>query len=332
MTRFPLYISGFGSCVPERQVTNKDLEAYVDTTHDWIVSRTGIEARHVLAADQSGSDLATEASLQALQRVGLTSEDLSHIMLATCTPDTLCPGDACTLARKLTAKPRMAFDLGAACSGFMYGLHVGRSLLVTEPQSRVLLACVEALSRRMNWKDRSSCVLFGDGAGSVLLTKEPLPQANVSAQLLSLDFGTDCRYDDLIVVGGGTQHEYLLGETIREDFFLSLKGREVFKLAVRNMVSVAKSATEQAGLNLSDIDLLVPHQANLRIIEAVGERLDITGDRVFVNVQKYGNTSAASIPLALAEALESKRIQPGMKVLLVSFGAGLTWSGAVLQF
>lgn len=325
------YLSGFGCYAPETRLTNKELEARVNTTDEWIVTRTGIRERRIMAPDQNVSDLAAAAARQALEHAGLSADAVTHALLGTCTPETLCPSTACVMMHKLGVSPLMAFDFSAACSGFLYGMKIAAGMLAAEPESCLLVVGVEGLSRRLNWADRGTCVLFGDGAGACLVSSSPSPQG-LSARIDDIITATDGSKSELIRVGGGTAHEYLPGEIVVEEFFVSMQGREVFKYAVRAMTAISGEILAKHELTVDDIDLFVPHQANLRIIEAVGQRLGLSADKVFVNVEHYGNTSAASVPLALAEAVAAGRIKSGMTVLVTTFGSGFTWGAALLRF
>ncbi|WP_291439613.1 beta-ketoacyl-ACP synthase III [Desulfovibrio sp.] len=315
--------------VPDAVLTNEDLVKVVDTNDEWIVSRTGIRQRHKLADDENASDLGLQAARKALADAGMEPAELTHVIAATCTPDVLSPSVACIIAGQLGAGPVMAFDFGAACSGFLYGLSICRSLLAHQPEAKILFVCTEALTRRVNWDDRSTCVLFGDAATACIVAGT---SSNVLAGVEDVVCQSDGTQSDLIVVGGGTSSRYAKGDTIEDDFFITMQGRETYKHAVRNMVHICENVLSRNGLSTGDVDLLVPHQANMRIIEAVGSRLDMTGDRVFVNVDKYGNTSSASIPLAIAEARAAGRIKAGDRILATAFGAGLTWGAALLRF
>ncbi|HIU16888.1 MAG TPA: ketoacyl-ACP synthase III [Candidatus Avidesulfovibrio excrementigallinarum] len=328
-----LYLSGFGTCVPEKVVTNFDMERLTDTNDEWITTRTGIRNRHFLAADEQPSDLAVRAAQQTLANTGVPLERITHTIVATCTPEYLSPSTACVVAQKLGLRHCVAFDINAACTGFVYALNVCQAFLCADPQACILLVTVEGLSRRLNWKDRSTCVLFGDGAGASLATAQPLNiPGHLSAKLQSIQCSSDTECWDLICVGGGTHEAHVLGDSVSETFFVTMQGREVFKHAVRALVSISLEVLNKEGLSVEDVDLFIPHQANLRIIEAVGSRLGLPADKVFVNVGNYGNTSASSIPLAMADAFKQGRIKPGMKVLVASFGSGFTWGAAVLQF
>lgn len=315
--------------VPETVVTNDDIARFVDTNDQWIVERTGIRRRHRLADTENASDLALAAARRTLAEAGLAPRDLTHVIAATCTPDAISPSIACILAGALDAGPVMAMDFSAACTGFIYGLSLGQAFLAQASQSRILFACAEALTRRVNWQDRSTCVLFGDAATACVLDGEG---GEGSAAVEDVLCQSDGAQRDLIVVGGGTSCRYAAGDAVDEQFFITMRGRDTYKHAVRQMVQVCETLLSRNGLTMKDIALFVPHQANMRIIEAVGGRLGIEGERVFVNLAEYGNTSSASIPLALTEARAAGRIRPGDRVLVTAFGAGLTWGAALLRF
>ena len=331
-----IHIQGLGTYVPTKRITNVDLMSLVDTNDEWIVSRTGIKARHMLADDENGSDAGTEAALKALEDAGIAAEDITHVLTATCTPDYLCPSTACIISGKIGSHGAMAFDLNAACTGFVYGLDVANSILAGKPGAKVLLVGSEAFTRRLNWEDRTTCILFGDGAAAAVLTngdagtpKRCLPSAPL---LRDVRCGADGRQYPLLTVGGGTNRNYKPGDPVQDDFYLQMQGREVFKQAVRSLSAVCSELLEDNGLTLEDIDLFIPHQANLRIIEAVGDRLKLGSEKIFVNLDEYGNTSAASIPLGIGDACAQGRIRPGSRVLLSAFGGGFPWGAALLEF
>ena len=331
-----IHIQGLGTYVPTKRITNVDLMSLVDTNDEWIVSRTGIKARHMLADDENGSDAGTEAALKALEDAGIAAEDITHVLTATCTPDYLCPSTACIISGKIGSHGAMAFDLNAACTGFVYGLDVANSILAGKPGAKVLLVGSEAFTRRLNWEDRTTCILFGDGAAAAVLTngdagtpKRCLPSAPLGRDVRC---GADGRQYPLLTVGGGTNRNYKPGDPVQDDFYLQMQGREVFKQAVRSLSAVCSELLEDNGLTLEDIDLFIPHQANLRIIEAVGDRLKLGSEKIFVNLDEYGNTSAASIPLGIGDACAQGRIRPGSRVLLSAFGGGFTWGAALLEF
>lgn len=319
-------ICGF---TPQTILTNTDISHIVDTSDQWITERTGIRQRRKLDADQNASDLGLAASREALRKAGLRAADLSHVLGATCTPDYLSPSISCIISGKLHTDNIMAFDIGAACSGFIYGLYLCRALLAADCQSRILFVCAEAMTRRLNWRDRSTCVLFGDAAAATVVDANP---DGALCSLLDVICKSDGGQHELILVGGGTACRYQEGDKVDGGFFITMQGRDTYRHAVRQMVNVCQKILRRNGLGVEDIDLLVPHQANMRIIEAVGSRLKIPAEKVFANVADYGNTSAASIPLALSEALERGLIRPGATVLLTAFGGGLTWGAALLRF
>ncbi len=322
------FLHGLGAYAPERVLTNEDLCALVDTSDEWITSRTGIKRRHILADDERITDAGAHAGRAALAEAGLAPGEVTHVLFGTCTPDFLCPSSACVTASRLGIRNVPAYDFNAACSGFLYGLYQARMILALEPRARVLLICGDAVSRRTNWEDRSTCVLFGDGAGAVVLSAE---KQGARARLEDVLCTSDGDLAELIVIGGGSALRCKTGDTIEEDFFLAMQGREVFKHAVRNMTRVCRDILARNNLGMADVQLLIPHQANMRIIEAVGDRLEAPAEKVFVNVTDYGNTSAASIPLALNDARDKGRLPENTRVLMTSFGSGLTWSAALFR-
>lgn len=323
-------IIGQGFYVPDKVLTNADLEKMVETTDQWIVERTGIRERHVAAAGQATSDLARRAAGKALESAGITAQDLTHIVVATLTPDAYCPSTASKLQNLLGCRPIMAMDVNAACSGFLYGLQTARALAALAPGSNVLLVAAEVLSTRTNWTDRATCVLFGDGAGAAVISSDP---AASGAVVEDVDLHADGQYWDLLTVrGGGSGAPYALGETVGENFFIQMGGRETFKQATRAMEAVSRDMLAKHGLSVADVDVFISHQANLRIISYVGKKLGFTDEQVYVNVDRYGNTSAASVGIALAEARETGAIRDGHRVMLTTFGGGLTWGSALLRF
>ena len=324
-------IEGFGRHVPDRVLTNADLESIVDTSDDWITTRTGIKTRHIAAPGEASSDLALQACRRALADAGRDVEDVTHIYYATFTPDAICPPASCILEQKLGIQGRPASDVSAACSGFLFAIDSALGTLARNPDAAVLVTASEVTSSRTNWADRATCVLFGDGAGAVLIsTREPKPgQASIRDIVLRSDGSL---WPLLTVKGGGSGWPLKLGEATKEDFFIEMNGPEVYKNAVRSMGQICEEIVTRNGLVMDDIDLFIPHQANLRIIEAVGKRLKISGERVMVTVDRYGNTSAASVAIALADAKMEGRIKPGAKVLLTTFGGGFTFGAALLDF
>ncbi|BDQ37435.1 3-oxoacyl-[acyl-carrier-protein] synthase 3 [Pseudodesulfovibrio nedwellii] len=323
-------LRGFGSYAPERILTNADLEKIVDTTDEWITTRTGIKERHIAADGETTSSMAFESSKKALADAGIEPAELTHIICGTFTPDSMIPSAACRLQEKLGIKGQMCVDVQAACSGFLYALQSGRGYLCLEPESKVLVVSSETLSRRMNWEDRATCVLFGDASGAAVLTGGEITDG---PRVLDVMLAADGSLGDLLTVnGGGSAYSYALGDTVGPEYFVEFQGREVFKHAVRNMTSISEAILKRNGFEKSDVDVLITHQANMRIIDAVGRRFNIPEERVFVNIEKYGNTSAASVPVALDEAVKTGFIKKGDLVLTPTFGGGFTWGAALIQF
>ena len=325
----PSYINGLGFYVPERIVTNRDMENIVETSDEWITSRTGIKERRFISEGLACSDLALEASLKALADAGRTADEITHIIVGTFTPDSYCPSTACLLQDKLGIKGVPAFDLYAACSGFLYSLETARGLIALHPQAVVLVVGAEVVSSRVNFEDRTTCVLFGDGAGAAIVSGTDTGKAKLEDVALAADGALGSL---LTISGGGSSNPVKLGDVGGPNFFVQMQGTEVFRHAVRSMVSISKDVLSRNGLTGEDLDLLIPHQANIRIIDSVTKKLQLPKEKVYVNVDRYGNTSAASIPIALAEARATGQISPGSKVLLTSFGGGFTWASALLRF
>lgn len=320
--------AGLGAYSPEKVLTNQDFEAMLDTSDQWIRERTGIQERHIAAKDETTAVMAKEASLQALREAGMGPEDLDTIVFATATPDRLLPSTACDLQALLGARNATAFDVGAACSGWVYGLVVGESMLASGAGERILVIGAEKLSAIVDYTDRSTAVLFGDGAGATVLAR-----ADGSRGMLSSYLKSDGTLAELLWrPGGGTVCPPSPEMLESRGYYIKMAGREVFKNAVRSMADAASRALEKAGLKGEQVDLLVPHQANIRIIEATANHANIPMDRVYVNVDRFGNTSSASIPIALDEARQCGRLEPGMIVLLVTFGAGFTWGAIALRW
>ena len=321
-------LAGLGSYTPERILTNADFEKLLETSDTWIRERTGIRERHVAAADETTGQMATAASRAALAEAGMAAEDLDTIICATATPDRLLPSTAVDIQAMLGASNARAFDISAACSGWIYGLVVANGMIADGAAEKVLVIGAEKLTAIMDWQDRSTAVLFGDGAGAAVLTRGDGSRGIVSSYLKS-----DGKLAELLWrPGGGTIHPPSEAMLADRSYYIRMAGREVFKNAVRSMADAASRALESAGVTGDQVDLLVPHQANLRIIEATANHANIAMDRVYVNVDRYGNTSSASIPIALDEARRAGRLKPGMTVLLVTFGAGFTWGAMVLKW
>ena len=333
MANKPCRLNGIGAYVPERIIDNAHLSKLVDTSDEWIVSRTGIKERHMAAPGEFCSDLALAAAQKALARSGIAKERITHVILATCTGDCVFPSTATIVAHKLGLKNVPAFDISAACAGFLYGLEIAQGFVSHTPDACVLLLAAEVLTARCNWNDRTTCVLFGDGGGASLITGPDFAPGNdLNAELVDIITRADGAYTDLLYIrAGGSSLPYKAGDVIGDEYFIHMDGREVYKNAVRSMTEISREILERNGLDFASIDLVIPHQANQRIIEAVASRLGISEDRLFINVHAYGNTSAASIPLALYEARNEGRLAPGMNILITTFGAGLTWSSALLK-
>jgi 3-oxoacyl-[acyl-carrier-protein] synthase-3 len=321
-------ITGTGSFAPSRILTNLDLEKMVDTSDEWITTRTGIKERRISENGTGGSDLALEASRIALKEAGLEPEQVDLILLGTVTPDYILPSTACVLQDKLGAKNAAVLDVVAACSGFIYGLSIASAFIRIGQYKNVLVIGVETLSKIVNWEDRNTCVLFGDGAGAAVVSATS-EEGGILGTFLSGD-GSLANLLHIPVGGGKTP-------LTKENFdlkqhYISMQGNEVFKSAVRAMDSAARHIVQEVGLASEDIDLLIPHQANIRIIEALAKRLKVPMDKVYVNIDRYGNTSAASVPIALDEARKRGAIKPGSHTVLVAFGAGFTWGSAVVKW
>ncbi len=321
-------ITAVGSYVPERVLTNAELEKMVETSDEWITTRTGIKERRIAAKDEFTSDLGAKAALKAMERAGVTPEQIDLIIVATITPDMPFPSTACLVQRKIGAYRAAAFDIEAACSGFIYGLEIGQQFIMSRTYDTVLVIGAEKLSSIVDWTDRNTCVLFGDGAGAAILQNRPN-----SHGLLAVCMGADGNKADLLSMpAGGSQCPATAESVAARLHFLRMDGKETFKNAVNAMLTAAQEVLRRCELDISRIACVIPHQANRRIIEAVSERLGTQPDQVFINLQKYGNTSAASVAIALDEVVQSGRIQRGDLILLVVFGAGLTWGAAVIEW
>ncbi|HEV8189877.1 MAG TPA: beta-ketoacyl-ACP synthase III [Ktedonobacterales bacterium] len=320
-------ITGWGMYVPEKVLTNEDLEHIVDTSDEWITSRTGIKQRHVAAPDESASTLALAAARQALERAGIEGKDLGLVLVATVCGDYPFPSTACIVQNALGAQGG-AFDLQAACSGFLYGVATAHQFIANGAVKHALIVGVEVLSRVVDYTDRATCVLFGDGAGAVVLSASDTPGG-----LLGFTLGSDGARPEQLWIPTGGSVEPTTEQVLRDRRnFVQMQGSEVFKFATRIMGTAMEEALGNAGMTASDMDLFIPHQANLRIIEAASKRLNLPSEKVFVNIQNYGNTSAAAIPIALCEAIDQGRVYPGAHLGMVAFGAGLTWAAAVVKW
>ena len=321
-------ITAVGSYVPSRILTNADLEKMVATTDAWIMERTGIRQRRLAAVNEFTSDLAAKAALRAMEKAQITPDQIDLIIVATITPDTPFPATACWVQEKIGAFRAAAFDLEAACSGFIYGLEVGQQFIVSRTYDTVLVIGAEKLSSIIDWTDRNTCVLFGDGAGAVILQNR-----GTSHGLLTVCLGADGRKADLLSLPGGGSRYPTTPETLAARLhFLRMSGKETFKCAVNAMCTAAQESLRRCEVDISQIACIIPHQANRRIIDAVGVRLGAKPEQLFINVEKYGNTSAASVAIALDEAVSFGRVKRGDLVLLVVFGGGLTWGSAVIEW
>ena len=321
-------ITGVGSYVPHRILTNADLEKIVETSDEWILTRTGIRQRRIAAANEYTSDMAAQAAQRAMEKAGVTAEQIDLIIVATITPDMLFPATACLVQRKIGAHRAAAFDVEAACSGFIYALEIGQHFIMARTYETVLVIGAEKLSSIIDWNDRNTCVLFGDGAGAAILQNRPN-----SHGLLTACMGADGNKADLLSMPGGGSRCPATADTVTARLhFLRMDGKETFKNAINAMNTAAVEVLRRCEIDITQIACIIPHQANRRIIDAVGERLGARPDQVFVNVEKFGNTSAASVAIALDEAVRQGRIKRGDLVLLVVFGAGLTWGAAVIEW
>lgn len=321
-------IAGLGVAIPERVVTNYDLQELVDTSDEWIRTRTGIRERRIAASKQATSDLAVEAARKALEDAGTTPEEVDLIIVATNTPDMLLPATSCLVQDRLGAKKAGAFDLLAGCTGFIYALSVGQQYIAAGAMETVLVIGAETLSRIINWQDRSTCVLFGDGAGAAVLKKVSPGRGIIATRL-----GADGSGGEHLYIPAGGSRLPASEHTVRQGLhYVHMNGREVFKFAVKVMGEGAMEVLNMAGIDPGHVDYFIPHQANIRIIEAAAKRAGIDMERVLVNVDRYGNTSTASIPLVLYEAVQEGKIRDGHNIVMVGFGAGLTWAALVMKW
>ena len=321
-------IISLGAYVPENIMTNFDFEKIIDTTDEWIRTRTGIEERRFCSPEQATSDLCIEAAKKALANANLTPEDIDMIIVATCTPDYQLPSTACIVQKKLGAINAAAYDLNAACSGWIYGLTMATGLVKADMYKKVLVIGAEALSRSLDMQDRNTCILFGDGATAAILS-----EVEEGYGVLSTHLGADGDLNGSLIVPAGGSRTPTSEETIEErGQYIKMKGQEVFKFAVNALPNAASCAIEKAGLKATDIDIFIPHQANSRIIETAAKRLEVPIDKFYMNMKNYGNTSAASIGLALNEAHEKGLIKKGDLVAMVGFGAGLTYAATVIKW
>jgi 3-oxoacyl-[acyl-carrier-protein] synthase-3 len=321
-------IAGTGMYVPDRVLTNADLERMVDTTDAWIVERTGIRERRIAAPDQATSDLALIAARRALESAGMEAAALDHIILATTTPDRILPSCACTLQRKLGATRAAAYDMFAACTGFVFGVGLARALIGARAAETVLVVGAETLSRIVDYTDRNTCVLFGDGAGAVVMR----PCATDEG-ILAIDMRSDGELGEVLKVPAGISRNPASAATVMaHEHFIRMQGKKLFPFAVRSMADSMRTCMAQAGVGLDQLDVVIPHQANLRIIEAVRERMGLPAEKMPVNIDRYGNTSSASIPITLDDLARAGRLKPGDHVGFCAFGGGATWGASLARW
>ena len=321
-------ITGIGSYLPRKILTNYDLEKMIDTTNDWIIQRTGIKERRITENGVTTSDLATKASLKAMKDAKVSPKDLDMIITSTITPDHFFPSTSCYIQQKIGATRASAFDILAACAGFIYAISIGQSFVSSGAAKTVLVVGAECLSKITDYKDRTTCVLFGDGAGAVILQK-----SEKKHQILYTNLAADgSQADVLIMPGGGARNPASLESVQKRMHYIQFKGKEVFKLAINNITKLIIETAKKNNLKPKDIDLIIPHQSKLRIIEATMQKLGLPMEKAFVNIDKYGNTSSASIPIAIDEARKAGRLRKGNIVMLVAFGGGLTWGSSLIRW
>jgi 3-oxoacyl-[acyl-carrier-protein] synthase-3 len=321
-------IIGTGSYAPEKILTNEDLSRMVDTSDEWITTRTGIKERRIAAKDETTSDMAAKAALKAIEQAKISPEEIDLILVATATPDMIFPATACFVQKKIGAQNAACLDVSAACAGFLFGVEIAQQFITSGTYDTALVIGADKLTSITNWSDRNTCVLFGDGAGAAVLGHRGSAHG-----VISTNMGSDGEYTDILFMPGGGSKTPITAENAHLNLqTIHMSGKEVYKQAVIAMLAAARKAIDQAGLSVDDIACVIPHQANLRIIEAIGERLGIPREKVFVNVDRYGNTSAASVAIALDEANRSGRIKAGDYVLMVVFGGGLTWASTIVEW
>ena len=326
---YQVCVAGTGSYLPERVLTNEELSKRVDTSDEWIFSRTGIRARRIAAEGEHTSHMASAAARKALEQAGIDASEIQLIIVATITPDTLTPATACYVQQQIGAKNAVAFDISAACSGFLYAMKISKRMIADGAYENALIIGAEKLSAFVNWEDRTTCVLFGDGAGAAVLRRASPDEGSI----LATEMGTDGTLTHLLNIPGGGSACPITESNVGDHLAsLAMQGKEVFKHAVNRMKEAAETVIERAGLQAEEIACVIPHQANLRIIDAIADRLAVPNDRVFVNLDKYGNTSAAAVAIALDEAHRSGAFKRGDNIVMVVFGAGLTWAAAAVRW
>jgi len=316
------YISGIGSYLPSQILTNKDLEKIVDTTDEWIVTRTGIKQRYIAAKEQTTSDLAAKAALSAIEDAEISSDEIDMIIVATFTPDMMLPSTAAKVQKNIGAKNASAFDISAACSGFIYGLSIAQQFILSGAMKNILVVGAETITKYVNWKDRNTCVLFGDGAGAAVVS-----QNSNGSKILGSHLGADGSppREWLMLPGSGSVNGYDENAVNGKKNFIAMNGKEIFKFSINILPSIITTVVENYGMSIKDIDLIIPHQANRRIIESAAKRLNIPIEKFYMNIERCANTSAASIPIAMVDARRENRVKKGDIIILAGFGAGLTW-------
>jgi len=327
-TQRTVSIIGTGSYVPEKILTNEDLSRIVDTSDEWITTRTGIKQRRIAAKDEHTSDMAAKAALKAIEQAKISPAEIDLILVATATPDMLFPATACFVQKKIGATNAACLDISAACAGFLFGVEIAQQFITSHTYDTVLVIGADKLTAITNWSDRNTCILFGDGAGAAILRHR-----GGSHGVISTHIGSDGQYTDILFMPGGGSRCPITRENVDLNLqTIHMTGKEVYKQAVTAMLSAAQKALEQAGLRIEDIACVIPHQANMRIIEAIADRLGIPLEKFYVNLDRYGNTSAAAVAIALDEANRSGRIKSGDYILMVVFGGGLTWASTVIEW
>jgi 3-oxoacyl-[acyl-carrier-protein] synthase-3 len=322
-------IVGTGSYVPDRVLTNADLSKTVNTNDEWIISRTGIKERRIAAKDEFTSDMGARAALSAMEQANVAAKDIDLILVATATPDMVFPATACFVQTKIGATNAACLDISAACAGFLFAIEIAQQFITSHTYETVLVIGAEKLTTITNWTDRNTCVLFGDGAGAAILQH----RAGSTHGVISTHIGSDGQYADILwMPGGGSRHPITPENAHQHLQTIHMSGKDVYKQAVISMLDASKKALEIAGLTIDDITCVIPHQANLRIIEAVADRLKIPIEKFFINLDRYGNTSAAAVAIALDEANRSGRLKKGDYILMVVFGGGLTWASSVIEW
>jgi 3-oxoacyl-(acyl-carrier-protein) synthase III len=327
-TQRTVSIIGTGSYVPEKILTNADLSRMVDTSDEWITTRTGIKERRIAAKDEFTSDMATKAALKAIEQANIAATEIDLILVATATPDMLFPATACFVQKNIGATNAACLDISAACAGFLFGVEIAQQFITSHTHDTVLVIGADKLTSITNWTDRNTCVLFGDGAGAAILRHRGGAHGVISTHI-----GSDGQFTDILFVPGGGSRCPITAENVGHNLnTIHMSGKEVYKQAVIAMFSAAQKALQKAGLSIEDIACVIPHQANLRIIEGIADRLGIPLEKFYVNLDRYGNTSAAAVAIALDEANRTGRIKPGDFVLMVVFGGGLTWASTVIEW